>query len=78
VEVVLVLDGVEGAGEFVEHDPDLGVGSVQGGVGLLQQVDDCIINPKMGLICKLLGSCDVHTSGLRWWGEVGGYCSEKQ
>ena len=47
------LDGVESAGEVEEHDVDSGVGSIQGGVGFLQQVDYCIINPNMGLICKL-------------------------
>ena len=41
----LKLDGVEGAGEVKEHDTGRGVGSIQGAVGLLQQVDDCIIDP---------------------------------
>ena len=34
----LGLDGVKGAGEVKEQDADSSVGSIQGGVGFLQQV----------------------------------------
>ena len=45
------LNVVKGAGEVEEHDTDSSVGSIQEGVGFLQQVNDCVINPSVVLIC---------------------------
>ena len=38
------MDGIEGIGELEEHDADSDVGSIQGRVGFLQQVDHCIVD----------------------------------